>query len=365
MSTTKGTKPQGISRELYNLTGGNPVQLIPTQTLGFKEKRKIGKPIQKWVWKSFSSSARKDKLELFHWEKLGEKRKDYPFADLNVQNDVIQYTKDDYDHLIVPLDRSWSREETNELFSLCKAFDLRFIIIHDRFSNKSRSIEDLKRRYYSIAKAVVEFRLNVMKKTEYKNHSVLKYPYDYEGAIKRKRLIELSLERTKEDEQKEAEVREKLKKIEIIKKKRLMQDTRISVVTSTPIKKEENIEVKIELTPEKSLLMTPEKSPEKIEIVPQKNGAYLVSQLKPVNSNLQLNRRIEMVLAEKNVNPQLYTEKVLMEYEVLRKKIAQMIDLQKKVSKKESDVNLLLGKKESKIRKKETPEPTPEKRKKQ
>lgn len=356
--TTKTPKPQGISRELFNLTGGHPVQLIPTQTQVFKEKRKIGKPIQKWEWKQFTSSARKDKIELCHWEKTGEKRKDYAFADLNIQNDVIQYTKDDYDNLITLLDRTWTKEETDELFYLCKRFDLRFPIIHDKFSNKSRTIEDLKKRYYSIARIIAEFRLNMLKKTEYKNHSVLKYPYDYEGAVKRKRLIELSLERTREDELKEIEVREKLKKIEAIKKKRMNLEVK---VINTPIKREEMFEVKVEVPPEitSPIIQT---SPEKLEIVPQKQGTYLMSQMKPNGSNIQLNKRIEMVLLEKNVNPQLFTEKVLIEYEALRKKIAIMIDLQKKVSKKESDVNLLLGKKESKIRKKETSESTPEKR---
>jgi hypothetical protein len=44
--------------------------------------------------------------------------------------------------------QTWSREETDQLFDLCERFDLRFIVIADRFPT-DRSVEDLKSRYYS------------------------------------------------------------------------------------------------------------------------------------------------------------------------------------------------------------------------
>jgi DNA methyltransferase 1-associated protein 1 len=44
--------------------------------------------------------------------------------------------------------QTWSREETDQLFELCERFDLRFIVIADRFPT-DRSVEDLKSRYYS------------------------------------------------------------------------------------------------------------------------------------------------------------------------------------------------------------------------
>ena len=44
--------------------------------------------------------------------------------------------------------QKWSKEETDQLFDLCEQFDLRFIVIADRF-NPPRSIEELKSRYYS------------------------------------------------------------------------------------------------------------------------------------------------------------------------------------------------------------------------
>lgn len=42
----------------------------------------------------------------------------------------------------------WTKEETDQLFDLCERFDLRFIIIADRFPS-SRTVEELKDRYYS------------------------------------------------------------------------------------------------------------------------------------------------------------------------------------------------------------------------
>lgn len=47
----------------------------------------------------------------------------------------------------------WTKEETDHLLDLCKRFDLRFIIIHDRYDRetyKNRDVEDLKDRYYFI-----------------------------------------------------------------------------------------------------------------------------------------------------------------------------------------------------------------------
>lgn len=42
----------------------------------------------------------------------------------------------------------WTKEETSQLFELCEQFDLRFVVIADRFS-PFRPVEDLKNRYYS------------------------------------------------------------------------------------------------------------------------------------------------------------------------------------------------------------------------
>lgn len=50
--------------------------------------------------------------------------------------------------LVFPLMQKWTKEETDQLFDLCERFDLRFIVIADRFPS-SRTVEELKDRYYS------------------------------------------------------------------------------------------------------------------------------------------------------------------------------------------------------------------------
>lgn len=47
----------------------------------------------------------------------------------------------------------WTKEETDHLMDLARRFDLRFVIIQDRYDTEKfskRSIEDLKDRYYKI-----------------------------------------------------------------------------------------------------------------------------------------------------------------------------------------------------------------------
>lgn len=56
----------------------------------------------------------------------------------------------------------WTKEETDHLFDLCKRFDLRFIVIQDRYDKekyKSRDVEDLKDRYYFIANTLKRVRI--------------------------------------------------------------------------------------------------------------------------------------------------------------------------------------------------------------
>lgn len=114
------------------------------------------------------SSARKDGVQFFHWAKAAEDTKgmelllthsectDYVYAKFNKVLDMFMYTNEEYSsHLqgTVPLttvmrvcvhitfvDDSWTREQTDELMELCRRFDLRFPVVHDRISF-SRSME--------------------------------------------------------------------------------------------------------------------------------------------------------------------------------------------------------------------------------
>ena len=75
---------------------------------------------------------------------------------------LVKYTDGEYQaHLA---DESWSKAETDHLFELCKAYDLRFFVISDRWTPgtiadsttnqpvniKPRTIDELKDRYYKV-----------------------------------------------------------------------------------------------------------------------------------------------------------------------------------------------------------------------
>lgn len=69
----------------------------------------------------------------------------------------MTYTDSEYEQYLQ--DNNWTRTETDVLFDLCRKFELKFLIIHDRWNNilyPDRSVEDLKERYYSIC-ATLEY----------------------------------------------------------------------------------------------------------------------------------------------------------------------------------------------------------------
>ncbi|TVU20429.1 hypothetical protein EJB05_36637 [Eragrostis curvula] len=155
-------KPDGVSREVYALTGGvGMAPLMPTveashlkrRPAAEKEKEKVA-----WQWLPFTSSARTDNLQLYHWVRVVngvQPTGDYQFAKYNKKVDVLKYTDEEYEKYLI--DPAWSKEETDQLFELCERFDLRFIVIADRFPT-DRSVEDLKSRYYSATRCLLIHR---------------------------------------------------------------------------------------------------------------------------------------------------------------------------------------------------------------
>jgi hypothetical protein len=90
----------------------------------FKEKRKIGPTTTtstKWfndsisillimcnrVWAPFSNSARTDGFKLYHWSRAEDVNDDYPFAKLNKQIKVFQYTNEEYEQHLKHLGNRW------------------------------------------------------------------------------------------------------------------------------------------------------------------------------------------------------------------------------------------------------------------
>lgn len=137
----------------------HPTSIMPQFPLGMKERRKDKSRNTFWEWRAFTSSARRDGLELHHWVKTKvhhpgmarivsdwkEANGDYAFAKYNKKIPMVMYNDEEYNSMLND-DPEWSRDETNYLFNMCELFDLRFVIIADRYdwTGKKRSVEDLK-----------------------------------------------------------------------------------------------------------------------------------------------------------------------------------------------------------------------------
>lgn len=70
----------------------------------------------------------------------------------------MEYSQFEYDqHLVDP---TWTSQETAYLFDLLREYDLRFVVVADRYeyAGKKRSIEEIKDRYYTICRRLVRTR---------------------------------------------------------------------------------------------------------------------------------------------------------------------------------------------------------------
>lgn len=156
--------------------------------------------------RAIASSARSDTLVLQHWvpshtnprtgwirtlfsincphpstHPTKRPNKDYSFAKLNKKVDVPFYSDEDYEKYIKD-DGRWNKEKTDHLFLLCKEFDLRFIVIADRFRAKypNFSIEDLQERYHSVSKKLLisENENSLAPLPQLSENPLFKFPFD-------------------------------------------------------------------------------------------------------------------------------------------------------------------------------------------
>ena len=120
--------------------------------------------------------------------KAKETNDPYPFARFNKKPRMIKYDDEEYNKAVQPMKSDWDKLETDVLFDLCERFNMRFIVIADRFADelqeridkincvsaakitnaskngrrrqvkaeskkvaKDRTVDELKDRYYSVA----------------------------------------------------------------------------------------------------------------------------------------------------------------------------------------------------------------------
>ena len=164
------------------------------QTNKTKVIPKMDRPVDKWVWHSFNNPAREDGVQMFHWMKQKEVSEPYPFARFNKKARVVTYTDEEYKKAVQLMSSDWDKLETDVLFDLGQRFNLRFIVMADRFAGelqervdkincemearavaaiktrrrevkavqkrivKDRTVDELKDRYYSVAREILKLR---------------------------------------------------------------------------------------------------------------------------------------------------------------------------------------------------------------
>lgn len=210
-------RPEGMHREVFALLckDNNDVPpLFPTDTgKGYKQvKAKLGmRKVRPWKWTPFTNPARSDGAVFHHWRRVADVGKEYPFAKFNKKVPIPTYSNAEYvQHLVA---NNWTRAETDHLFDLCRRFDLRFIVIHDRWDRSKftvRTVEELKERYYQVCASL----------TKSKSHSERIYTFDAEHEKHRKEQLKKLFERTPEQMEEEQTLVTELRKIEQRKKER-------------------------------------------------------------------------------------------------------------------------------------------------
>ncbi|CCJ30923.1 unnamed protein product [Pneumocystis jirovecii] len=114
---------------------------------------------------------------------------EYRFEKLNKKVNIITYSNEEYALNLTALD--WSREETDYLFSLCREYDLRFVVIADRYDYKGtqRTMEDIKDRYYTVVRKILMARTPIAMMTPTQTEELNQLYYNKEREIARKKHL--------------------------------------------------------------------------------------------------------------------------------------------------------------------------------
>ncbi|EEF47221.1 SWR1-complex protein 4 [Ricinus communis] len=346
-------KPDGISREVYALTGGL-APLMPSIDTSQLKKRPPSDEKITWQWLPFTSSARKDNLQLYHWVRVVNgvpPTGDYSFAKYNKSVDVVKYTEEEYEKYLT--DPMWTKEETDQLFDLCERFDLRFVVIADRFSS-SRSLEELKDRYYSVSRAILVAR--APSPGDVSGHPLVKEPYNISQETERKRALSMFLSQTKQQERKDAEVLAEAKRInESRAATKGAEESVLAVASNAPEIAEAPTNLDDTVSPSSNTQLA------SASVGPSASGmaenastlaslrmlrvylrTYALEQMVQAASSsagLRTIKRVEQTLQDLGVNlkPRVPTKAVCAEHLELRKEILTLLNLQKKLQYKEAE----------------------------
>ncbi|ESO12570.1 hypothetical protein HELRODRAFT_62417 [Helobdella robusta] len=342
-------KPEGMHRELWGLLwtdNKDAAPLFPTDsTLTYKQpKAKIGRSkVRPWKWMPFTNPARKDGAVFYHWRRIADEGLEYPFVRFNKIIDVPTYSDLEYQqHLHSD---AWTRQETDHLFSLCKRFDLRFVIVHDRWNREryphKRSIEDLKERYYAIC--------HILHKLRNPQSDQKMRVFDANHERRRKEQLEKLFHRTEEQIEEEERLVQELKKIEQRKKEREKKAMDLQKLitaadnNSDSRRSERKISKKIVPYKTRESNVAPESTSIKFPDFKQ-SGVYLRSQKMklPISLGQKKTKAIEQMLEEFAIEPNpVPTQEIVNSFNDLRQDMVLLYELKIALANSEYELQTL------------------------
>ncbi|KAJ0977480.1 hypothetical protein J5N97_012954 [Dioscorea zingiberensis] len=348
-------KPDGVSREVYALTGGL-APLMPSIEVSHLKKRPPPENKEKvtWQWLPFTSSARTDNLQLYHWVRVVNgvpPTGDYAFAKYNKSVDVLKYTDEEYEkHLTDP---TWTKEETDQLFDLCERFDLRFIVIADRFPT-SRTVEELKSRYYGVSRALKIARAPSF--ADVSGHPLVKERYNVAHEVERKRALSSVLSQSKQQELKNAEILVEAKRIMELRVINKTEEVDMPVSTTNiettdkaanqaePISPSSNAQPSPPAAAPPTLGTDSNSTPASLRMLRVYLRTHVLEQTVQAASStagLRTIKRVDQTLQDLGVHlkPKVPTKSVCAEHLELRKEIITLLNLQKQLQNKEAEVS--------------------------
>lgn len=264
----------GFKREVQALMGDSVPPIALVEQRSYKSRPSISQKLFKarhWEERPFQHGARTDGLILKHWKRsipgsqgrppaltnvegstdvemtddskaapeVQEMRfeEEFPSHKWDVKVQIPSYTDEQYESLLKSDD--WTKQETDYLMELCRAYDLRWVIIADRYDTKEissnaaqqngevagtevapkpeypqRSMEALKQRYYAIAAKMLETQIPAsnMTSSEFQLWEKMRN-FDAKTETMRKAMAEKLFERSKDEADEEGTLLEELHRI--------------------------------------------------------------------------------------------------------------------------------------------------------
>ncbi|OAP54344.1 hypothetical protein AYL99_11445 [Fonsecaea erecta] len=267
------TRVTGVKREVQALMGDSVPPIAIVEQRSYKSRPSISQKLFKprhWEERPFVHGGRTDGLVLRHWKRSipgsaarapvvangpmdvemtdGSKtspavqelrfEEEYPSHKWNTKVQVPAYTDEQYENMLKSED--WTRQETDYLMELCRDYDLRWIIIADRYSPQdiqapqpadpngesngselvvkphypNRPMEALKQRYYAVAAKLMEAQTpaSTMTQAEFQLWEKMRN-FDAKTETMRKAMAEKLFERTKDEADEERILLEELHRI--------------------------------------------------------------------------------------------------------------------------------------------------------